>query len=154
MKLASFRTSTGNATYGILENDRLYDLEIIFPKFPTLKDFIGSPEFVKRNIPLGTVSFLAEEITFLPVIPNPGKIVCVGLNYGDHIKETGRADSEYPSLFLRTNSSQTAHLAPLVKPAISERLDYEGELALIIGKPGRNIELGQALIHQRTATIR
>jgi 2-keto-4-pentenoate hydratase/2-oxohepta-3-ene-1,7-dioic acid hydratase in catechol pathway len=147
MKLASFRTPAGKATYGILANDRLYELETIFPQFPTLKDFIGSSEFVKQNIPLGTVSFPVEEITFLPVVPNPGKIVCVGLNYADHIKETGRSDSEYPSLFLRTNCSQTAHLAPLIKPSISDRFDYEGELAIVIGRPGRNIEPGQALTH-------
>jgi 2-keto-4-pentenoate hydratase/2-oxohepta-3-ene-1,7-dioic acid hydratase in catechol pathway len=88
-----------------------------------------------------------SEIKFLPVITDPGKIVCVGLNYQEHVHETGRSDSEKPALFLRTAVSQTAHLAPMIKPKASDRFDYEGELALVIGKPGRHIKAEQALTH-------
>ncbi len=63
------------------------------------------------------------------------------------MQETGRSDSAYPVLFLRTPSSQTGHLQPLVKSKVTEKFDYEGELALIIGKPGRHIASGDALSH-------
>ena len=78
-------------------------------------------------------------LTLLPVIPNPDKIVCVGLNYADHVKETGRATTEAPAFFVRMPDSQVAHGQPILRPRESERLDYEGEIAIVIGKGGRRI---------------
>ena len=75
----------------------------------------------------------------MPVIPDPEKIFCIGLNYQEHKKETGRPDVDNPTIFTRFANTQTGHLQPLLKPKFSERFDYEGELAIVIGKGGRNI---------------
>ena len=80
-------------------------------------------------------------LTLGPALPNPGKIICVGLNYHDHVQETGRTVTENPVLFARYAGSQVGHGAPLVKPLESDDFDYEGELAVIIGKGGRRIAL-------------
>jgi 2-keto-4-pentenoate hydratase/2-oxohepta-3-ene-1,7-dioic acid hydratase in catechol pathway len=79
------------------------------------------------------------DIRWRPVIPNPDKIFCVGLNYEDHRKETGRSVVANPVIFSRFANSQTGHEAPLIRPRISDTLDYEGEMAVIIGKTGRYI---------------
>lgn len=86
-------------------------------------------------------------IKYLPLIPFPEKIVCVGLNYKDHAAESGFETPKYPVLFGRFPSSLIGHGAPIVRPRVSEQLDYEGELAAIIGKPGRNIPKERALEH-------
>lgn len=87
------------------------------------------------------------DIRFLPVIPAPDKIVCVGLNYRDHVAEGGRSVTEKPVLFLRVPSSQVGHLGAMRRPKVSTRLDFEGELAVVIGKAGRYIDPAQALVH-------
>lgn len=88
-----------------------------------------------------------EAVSLLPVIPNPDKIVCIGLNYGDHVRETGRTVTESPALFLRMTQSQVAHGQPLLRPPESERLDYEGEIAVVIGTGGRRIAEADAWSH-------
>jgi 2-keto-4-pentenoate hydratase/2-oxohepta-3-ene-1,7-dioic acid hydratase in catechol pathway len=79
-------------------------------------------------------------VTMLPLIPNPGKIVCMGLNYADHAKEGGNARPEYPSFFLRGNSSMVGHNQAIVRPKASTQLDYEAELAVIIGKQAQALD--------------
>jgi 2-keto-4-pentenoate hydratase/2-oxohepta-3-ene-1,7-dioic acid hydratase in catechol pathway len=81
----------------------------------------------------------AKDVRFLPVIPNPGKILCVGLNYVSHRTETKRPETEHPSIFTRFADTQVGHLAPVLRPSFSTRFDYEGELAVIIGRGGRHI---------------
>ena len=81
------------------------------------------------------------------MIPNPDKIFCVGLNYETHRKETGRAVVEHPTIFGRFANTQTAHLQPIRRPRVSTNLDFEGELALVIGKPGRYIARDAAREH-------
>ena len=88
-----------------------------------------------------------SDVTLLPVIPDPGKILCIGLNYLKHKQETGRPDVDNPTVFTRYADSQVAHRAPLIKPTVSDRFDYEGEMAVIIGKGGRNIPEAKALAH-------
>jgi acylpyruvate hydrolase len=88
-----------------------------------------------------------DRVTLLPVLSNPGKIICVGLNYADHSAESGFKQPDYPTLFGRFNSSLIAHGAPIVRPKLSEQLDYEGELVAVIGKGGKNIPKTQALDH-------
>jgi 2-keto-4-pentenoate hydratase/2-oxohepta-3-ene-1,7-dioic acid hydratase in catechol pathway len=84
-------------------------------------------------------------ITFKVPIERPGKIVCMGLNYADHAKEGGNARPEYPSFFMRGPSSMTAHLSPIVRPKVSDKLDYEAELAFVVGKKARHLTLDNAL---------
>jgi acylpyruvate hydrolase len=82
-----------------------------------------------------------------PVIPRPGKIVCLGVNYIDHAKEGGNRVGDYPALFLRAATSLLAHGAPLVRPPVSDKLDYEAELALVIGRSARHVAEADALAH-------
>ena len=139
MKFASYVTPEGRATYGLLLGDRLIDLGALHPVLPTLKDYIGSRAFALANAPMRSDGHDVSAITFLPVIPDPGKIICVGLNYGEHVRETGRELTESPALFVRMTESQVAHGQDIVRPPESQRLDYEGEIAVVIGKGGRRI---------------
>ena len=82
---------------------------------------------------------------FLPLVPNPGKIICVGLNYADHAKEGGHATPDHPSFFLRVNTSQVAHQQAMLIPRASSKLDYEAELAVVIGTKARHLTLENAL---------
>lgn len=86
-------------------------------------------------------------VTCLPPLDNPGKIICIGLNYADHSSESGFATPTYPAIFSRYASSLIGDGAPMVRPRVSEQLDYEGELAVVIGKAGRHIPLASALDH-------
>ena len=88
-----------------------------------------------------------SDITYLPVITDPGKIICIGHNYEEHRIETERDKTENPTVFLRVADSQTGHLQPLLMPPESSHLDYEGEIALVIGKGGRRIRRDQAWSH-------
>ncbi len=99
-----------------------------------------------RKLAEGRSHPLADVTLGLPV-PEPGKIVCIGLNYVDHAKEGGNPIPDSPAVFLRTRSSLVAHGQPLVRPLCSDKLDYEAELAIVIGKPGRNVREADALSH-------
>ena len=121
------------------------------PELPrNLKDLICTPgglaaaDAAARKAPASAVKAMAS-VTMLPLIPNPGKIVCMGLNYADHAKEGGNARPEYPSFFLRGNSSMVGHNQPIVRPKASTQLDYEAELAVIIGKKARHLTADNAL---------
>jgi 2-keto-4-pentenoate hydratase/2-oxohepta-3-ene-1,7-dioic acid hydratase in catechol pathway len=82
-----------------------------------------------------------------PVLPDPDKILCVGLNYENHRKETGREEVSHPTIFTRFANSQVGHGRPMIRPKASTHFDFEGELALVIGKPGRHIAKADALGH-------
>jgi 2-keto-4-pentenoate hydratase/2-oxohepta-3-ene-1,7-dioic acid hydratase in catechol pathway len=84
-------------------------------------------------------------IRFLPVVPRPPKIICMGLNYADHAKEGGHERPEYPSFFMRSAISQVAHREPIIRPKASTKLDYEAELAIIIGTKARHLTKANAL---------
>jgi acylpyruvate hydrolase len=86
-------------------------------------------------------------VRLLPPVPVPPKILCVGLNYDDHLEESGLKKPEYPEIFARFASSLIAHQDPIRRPRESTALDYEAELAVVIGKPGRRIPQEQALDH-------
>jgi 2-keto-4-pentenoate hydratase/2-oxohepta-3-ene-1,7-dioic acid hydratase in catechol pathway len=88
---------------------------------------------------------LISGVKFLPVVPRPPKIICMGLNYADHAKEGGNAPPEYPSFFLRSAISQVAHLQNIIRPKASSKLDFEAELAVIIGTKARHLTPNNAL---------
>ena len=145
MKLMSFRMN-GRASYGRTDGDKVAD----FGAQP------GAPGDLKTAIADGRLPDLCSEvpltlavseIELLPVIPNPGKILCVGHNYESHRQETGRAAVSHPSIFTRFADTLTAHGGEIVRPKVSETLDFEGELAVIIGKGGRHIVETDALAH-------
>src|ERR1700761_2370797 len=82
-------------------------------------------------------AFPAADATLRAVVPNPAKVICVGLNYKAHIEETGRSDSDYPVFFPKFASSLAGPFAQLDLPGESAEIDYEGELTVVIGTPGR-----------------
>ena len=88
-----------------------------------------------------------SKAAYLPPFGAPEKVICVGLNYRDHSAESGFKQPDYPTLFTRFNSSLIGHGAPIVKPRISDSLDYEGELVAVIGTGGRHIAKDKALDH-------
>ncbi|MCI4646391.1 MAG: fumarylacetoacetate hydrolase family protein [Hyphomonadaceae bacterium] len=87
------------------------------------------------------------DVIYLPVITDPGKIICVGLNYEEHRIETGRAKADHPTIFTRFADTQVGHMQSIIKPGFSDMVDYEGELALVISKGGRFISEADALGH-------
>ncbi len=149
MKLLSFLRDGAHA-YGCVVDDGVVDLGRHFgARAPDLKALIAADLLTDaRSYAAGADERLPlAGLSLLPVIPNPGKIVCIGLNYHEHVKETQRQNTEHPTLFLRVAESQVGHLQPLVRPIETARFDYEGEIALVIGKPGRRIAAEQAWEH-------
>ncbi|HWJ88137.1 MAG TPA: fumarylacetoacetate hydrolase family protein [Pelagibacterium sp.] len=147
MKLVSFRTAAGQS-FGALTADGIVDLGRR-TGFGSLKALLTANALDTAHALVDRVApdFALDAVTLLPVIPDPERIICVGLNYHDHVEETGFAPTERPTLFTRFASTLTGHDAPLVKPAASEKFDYEGELAVIVGSPGRHIAADDALSH-------
>lgn len=143
MRYVSFRRPDGSASFGILKRDEVFDLGTS-GKASSLKEAIATGAL--DNTAGGTAYTLAD-IVLLPVIPDPAKIICVGLNYATHVAETGRDQKEFPAIFTRWADSMVADGQPLVKPQVSERFDYEGELAVIIGKGGHKIARADAMNH-------
>jgi 2-keto-4-pentenoate hydratase/2-oxohepta-3-ene-1,7-dioic acid hydratase in catechol pathway len=149
MKVASYCTASGPG-YGAVDGGRITDLSCrLGPAYPDLRAVLGGDGLAvaRRALVGATADFRFDEVTFLPVVPNPGKIVCVGLNYEEHRVEGNRPKTTDPALFLRLAESQTGHLRDLVCPEESRQFDYEGEIALVIGKAGRRIPLENALEH-------
>jgi 2-keto-4-pentenoate hydratase/2-oxohepta-3-ene-1,7-dioic acid hydratase in catechol pathway len=148
MKIASFQIR-GRRTFGLVEGDRVIDIGSFWS---------GGQADLRAALALGKLGELASrqreaasypvpEIEWLPVIPNPDKILCVGVNYETHRQETGRKEATYPTIFLRLANSQTGHGSAIVRPKVSRDLDFEGELAVIIGHPGRYISQRDAFRH-------
>jgi 2-keto-4-pentenoate hydratase/2-oxohepta-3-ene-1,7-dioic acid hydratase in catechol pathway len=138
MRLISFMHKN-TACYGAVQGDKVLNLTpILGDQAPDLKTLIGkkmlaqAAEALRHHAP----DLLFEDLQLLPVIPNPEKIMCVGLNYHDHVKETGRDLTEKPAIFSRVNASQVGHGQAIMRPPESHRLDYEGEIAIIIGEGG------------------
>lgn len=147
MRLVSFQYHQGTS-YGIVTSDGVIDLRKHFPDCPDLKTALETKRLEDiRSISEKEADYPLSEIAFLPVIPNPEKIICVGMNYEEHRLEVNREKTAHPTLFLRVPSSQVGHLAPMVIPFESEQLDYEGELAVIIGQEGRRIPEEAAYEH-------
>ncbi|WP_295539741.1 fumarylacetoacetate hydrolase family protein [uncultured Pseudacidovorax sp.] len=148
MRLASF-VFEGQPAYGVVEDDHYRVPTAAFrARFADLAAVLraGALDELRIAAADGT-RVAADAVQLLPVIPNPGKLICVGLNYKTHVAETKRADSNYPSLFLRFNDTLAAHGDEVLRPAFSERFDWEGELAFVIGKGGRHIPKAQAFEH-------
>src|SRR5688500_8739799 len=148
MKLATIKTAQG-ASYGIVTAKGIVDLKrYLGHQFPDLKSLIEAHALDQAKKHAGEApDYKESDITWLPVITNPGKSVCVGLNYQDHVVETKRDNTEQPAIFLRLPESQVGHKQPIVRPRESKDLDYEAEIAVIIGRPGRRISQQDAWGH-------
>jgi 2-keto-4-pentenoate hydratase/2-oxohepta-3-ene-1,7-dioic acid hydratase in catechol pathway len=140
MSYASFEhPKSGQAGFGRVEGNQILDLS---DSAADLKSALGNGGLEHC---VGHTRHALSDITLQPVIPNPGKIFCVGHNYETHRQETGRAKVDYPSIFTRWTDTLVAHGQPIVCPHISSSLDYEAELAVVIGKAGRYIPEEDAL---------
>jgi 2-keto-4-pentenoate hydratase/2-oxohepta-3-ene-1,7-dioic acid hydratase in catechol pathway len=149
MKLLSF-IHEGRRTYGVL-NDRGMIGELGGGRVPgaaDLKGFLALDRAEQSRAAAAAEFRIAQSsIAYLPVIPNPDKIFCAGSNYHDHRLEAGRKTVAYPGIFLRLADSLAAHDQPMHLSQVSSDLDYEAELAVVIGKPGRYIKEEDALDH-------
>ncbi|MBF9043763.1 5-carboxymethyl-2-hydroxymuconate isomerase [Rhodobacterales bacterium HKCCE4037] len=146
MKLLSFMRGD-QASWGCVVGQGIADLHHRFGgRYPDLKSFIadGCPAALLHEVTTPDLGF--DEIVLAPVIPNPDKIVMAALNYHEDGMRSAKIP-DYPVLFLRLPTSQIAHGAPLIQPKSSEKLDFEGELAVIVGKSGRHIPREQAMSH-------
>ena len=148
MRFATFHLQ-GAPTWGMIEGEEAIDLgAVVGERYPDLKSVLAADALAEvakaaSHAPRHPLS----AIGWLPVLPNPDKILCVGLNYEMHRQETGRAVVENPTIFGRFANSQIGHGMDLVRPHVSHELDFEGELAIIIGKPGRYITRADAFAH-------
>jgi 2-keto-4-pentenoate hydratase/2-oxohepta-3-ene-1,7-dioic acid hydratase in catechol pathway len=148
MKLLSF-AADGKEWFGAARDDGVI----------TLNDKIGQPN-LRAALAAGAIETMRRvaqdaaapdrklsEIRFLPVIPRPEKILCAGINYRSHATEMGRDLPKQPSMFIRLADTLVGHDGQLIRPKVSDNFDFEGELALVIGKGGRHIPLDRALEH-------
>jgi len=149
MKLLSFERD-GKAGFGAVVGEGVVDLgAALQSRFADLKALLAADALAEAQQAVAgrQADFALAGLRLLPVIPNPGKIWCCGLNYGEHVRETNREVTEQPSFFLRFADSQVGHGEAIVRPPESIQLDYEAEIAVVIAKPGRRIREADAFDH-------
>ncbi len=148
MRWLSFRHE-GRDTFGFVTGDGIGVVDAgARSVYADLKAVIAADGLASLATELGDAADLAlVDVSYLPTITNPNKILCAGLNYKSHQEETGRGGEAHPTIFVRFANAQMGHEQPMVRPTESKTLDFEGEIALIIGKPGRRISQADALDH-------
>jgi 2-keto-4-pentenoate hydratase/2-oxohepta-3-ene-1,7-dioic acid hydratase in catechol pathway len=148
MRYLSFRIG-GRASYGLVRDRSIVDLGArMGDLLPDLRRYLDALArgFQPPEVPGLVADYGLDDVEYAPVV-QPGKIVCVGLNYHDHRMETGRAESAYPTLFSRWADTLLGHGAPIVRPQVSTQLDFEGELAVVIGRPAYHVSRDRAFEH-------
>lgn len=149
MRICSYVTPEGDASYGTISDGTLRDAgDGLRDRYPNLRSALaaGALEKVRAAAEAGRQIDPAV-VRLLPPVPNPDKVLCIGLNYMTHILETGRDKPSHPSVFTRYPSSIVGHGNPLICPRASGWFDFEGELAVVIGRAGRDIAAGEAMSH-------
>jgi 2-keto-4-pentenoate hydratase/2-oxohepta-3-ene-1,7-dioic acid hydratase in catechol pathway len=147
MKLASFRAN-GRMSYGAVVGTGIIDLSRKLGKYPTLLDLLRAQALGEaRAAASGQADYQIKDVEMLPPIPAPEKNICVGINYPDRNAEykDGREAPKYPNLFCRFATSLVGSEQPIVRPKVSDKFDYEGEIVIVIGKSGRHVPREQAL---------
>ena len=149
MRLASFALS-GRSSWGVVVDDGVIDMgRGLAANFPSLRAVLGAEalgevaEFARRTKP----DYPLSGVTLLPPVPEPEKIICLGNNYRAHVLEAGGKVPEHPQIFIRLANTLVGHEGELVVPSISCELDYEVELAVVIGRAGRHVPVARALEH-------
>ena len=139
MKLISYRDSKGES-YGVATNDGVVNVgrTLNYPDLRALLDAEALQE-VRDYVDGRATECVLDDITLLPPVQNPEKIIMVGLNYATHVAEGGRDTPQYPMLFPRYANTQVGHGQAMIRPKASEKLDFEGELAFVVGKAGRHV---------------
>jgi 2-keto-4-pentenoate hydratase/2-oxohepta-3-ene-1,7-dioic acid hydratase in catechol pathway len=156
-RIATFAAG-GTAKFGAVTHRGIVDLSARWGKeFPTLREVIaaGALRKLAEDSERHSADYALDAVTWLPPIPAPEKIICIGVNYPDRNAEykDGSDAPKYPSMFFRTPRSFVGHGTPLVRPTASAQLDYEGELVLVIGRAGRHIAESTALDHIAAITL-
>jgi 2-keto-4-pentenoate hydratase/2-oxohepta-3-ene-1,7-dioic acid hydratase in catechol pathway len=156
-RLATFSVK-GAVRYGAVVEGGVVDLSARHGRdYPTLREVIAGGALMRfaESASAHAPDHALAAITFLPPIPQPEKIICIGVNYPDRNAEykDGSDAPKYPSMFMRTPRSLVGHDTPLVRPRASAQLDYEGEVVLVIGKAGRHIPESAALDHIAAVTL-
>jgi 2-keto-4-pentenoate hydratase/2-oxohepta-3-ene-1,7-dioic acid hydratase in catechol pathway len=151
MKLISYTQDTATR-YGVLLDHGVIDMRLCMDKAPTnINDFFAQAcgnAALMASIAQRAATAQAtppSQVSLLPCVPRPSKIICLGVNYHDHAAEGGNKVADYPTIFFRGPSSLVAHGGVIPIPSISTSLDYEAELALVIGKTARNVSESEAL---------
>jgi 2-keto-4-pentenoate hydratase/2-oxohepta-3-ene-1,7-dioic acid hydratase in catechol pathway len=139
MRLMSFRLADGRDSWGVVDGAAVIDCATLAPDLRAALA-AGTP----ISPPAGAARHALDAVTFLPPIGNPDKIICVGLNYLSHILEGGREVPTRPTIFTRWANTQIGHMQALIRPTSSATLDFEGELAVIIGKTCRHVARADA----------
>ncbi len=156
MKFLSF-THEGRASFGAVNGNEIVDLGSQDNGLDDLRDAIRAGQLAA----LGEIAMRSEpeldlaDVDYLPTIPNPPKIICIGVNYANRNEEykDGSEPPKYPSVFMRNPDSLVGHEQPLMDPPESDQLDYEGEIVIVIGKEGRRIAEENAHEHVAGLTI-
>lgn len=149
MKLLTFRAND-STSFGMIDGDKVFDLASRMPDVSGLTNLLdpAAQKKVIQAVAGADADYSLDEIEYRRPIEFPGQIVCVGINYGNRDAEYGNSiKGEYPNIFLRTPETLAAHNQAMLVPPESEQLDYEGEIALVIGKGGRRIPRESALDH-------
>ena len=153
MRLLSFKAQ-GQASFGAVTKDGVHDLGVRQQQCKTLREFLGAGDSAANNPP-HIVDYRLSDIEFLPTITDPDKVICIGVNYPERNDEykDGTRNMPYPSVFMRTIGSLVGHLENILHPPESDMLDYEGEIAIVIGKAGRRIPRDKAMEHVGGLTL-
>lgn len=147
MRFASYEKD-GKPAYGLVRENSLTTVSGgLAERYPTLRAAIegGALSRVAEELANAPSDASLDSVRMLPLIPSPDKILCIGLNYEMHRAETGRSEVANPTIFVRFANAQVGHGQAMVRPSVSERFDYEGELAVIIGKRCRHVSEADAL---------
>ena len=136
----------GKPTWGLVSGDRVVDLAARGP-YGTLKEAIASGSLMDIGVEALGVSpdTALSEVTYLPTITDPTHIFCAGKNYKDHVEEMGFAMPDNLTLFLKANSTLVPHGGQMIRPKVSECLDFEGEICAVIGRETRHVSVAEAL---------
>ena len=147
MKLASY-VADGKACFGVVTGDGVVTLNQRLG-YANLRDALtaGGLAEIRKAADTAKPDHKQADVKWLPVIPNPEKILCAGINYRSHAAETGRELPKQPSMFIRLANTLTAHDGEMIRPAVSQSFDFEGELAVVIARGGRHIPVERALDH-------
>ncbi len=164
MRLLSI-SRDGVNTIAVRKDDGVYDLRVASPDLPAgLDRLISTEDDWLRRVTKAAANVTAAaripeaSIAYRPVLERPGKIICVGRNYAAHAREGGAEPLAYPDLFMRGPTSLVGHERPMIRPICSDKFDYEGELAFVVGRKARHVRredafdyvMGYALFNEGT----
>lgn len=155
MRISSYVRSDGQASYGLVTAAGIQDAgAALSARFADLRAVLTADAVaLLAQAAIGAPLLDPASVRFLPPIANPDKILCVGLNYASHIAETGRERPVHPSIFTRYPGSLVGHGVAIERPLVSEKFDYEGEFAVVIGRGGRHIREADAYAHVAGYTL-